>query len=114
MSGHVFVVSEWLPKENCEEELWKHCKKIMALTLENETGCIRAHATRQISHPGSTGKSKYKIILLQEYVDIKAFDMHCNADYVTGFFKKYVENEETSIVEDWRCRLFSEADSVWR
>lgn len=21
MSGHVFVVSEWLPKENCEEEL---------------------------------------------------------------------------------------------
>ena len=108
MSGHVFVVSEWLSKENCEEELWKHCKKIMTLTLENESGCIRAHATRQIPHPGSPGKSKYKIVLLQEYVDIKAFDIHCNAEYVINFFRKYIEDEETSIVKDWRCRLFSE------
>lgn len=108
MSGHVFVVSEWLPKENREQELWNHCRKIMALTLKNESGCIRAHATKQIPHPGSQGKSKYTIVLLQEYVDIKAFDIHCNADYVTNFFKKYIENEETSIVKDWRCRLFSE------
>jgi hypothetical protein len=26
MSGPVFVVSEWLPKENCEEELWNFLK----------------------------------------------------------------------------------------
>ena len=108
MSGHVFVVSEWLPKENCEEELWRSLKKLLALTKENESGCVRAHVTRQIPHPGSPGKSKYKIVLLQEYVDIKAFDIHCNADYVKNAFKKYVEDEETSIVEDWRCRLFSE------
>lgn len=107
MSGHVFVVSEWLPKENCEEELWQHCKRIMALT-KNESGCVRAHATQQISHPGSPGKSKFKFILLQEYVDIKAFDFHCNSDYVTHFFKNYIENEETSLVKDWQCRLFSE------
>jgi len=103
MSGHVFVVSEWLPKENCEEELWKHFKSLLATTLENESGCIRAHATRQISHPGSPGKSKYKIVLLQEYIDIKAFDIHCSKNYVSGFFKKYVENEETSIVKEWTC-----------
>ena len=77
MSGHVFVVSEWLPKENCEEELWNLLKELMALTKKNESGCIRAHATRQIPHPGAPGKSKYKIVLLQEYVDIKAFDIHC-------------------------------------
>jgi quinol monooxygenase YgiN len=110
MSNHVFVVSEWLPKEHCEQELWNHCKKIMALTLENESGCIRAHATKQISHPGSPGKSHYKIVLLQEYVDIKAFDIHCNAAYVTNFFRKFIENEDTSIVQDWRCRLFSEEE----
>ncbi len=52
-SGHVFVVSEWLPKENCEKELWKQFKKLLALTLEKESGCIRAHVTRQIPHPGS-------------------------------------------------------------
>ncbi len=108
MSGHVFVVSEWLPKENCEEELWDFFKELMALTKKNESGCIRAHATRQIPHPGSPGKSKYKIVLLQEYVDIKAFDAHCHADYVKSAFKKYIEDEETSIVKDWRCRLFSE------
>lgn len=111
LSGHVFVVSEWLPKENCDEELWDFFKELMALTIKNESGCIRAHATRQIAHPGSTGKSKYKIVLLQEYVDIKAFDAHCQSDYVKNAFKKYIENEETSKVEDWRCRLFSEDES---
>lgn len=107
MSGHVFVVSEWLPKEDCEQELWEGLKKIMALTKEKEKGCLRAHATRQIPHPGAPGKSKYQIILLQEYVDIKAFDVHCKADYVTEYFKKYIDDEETSLVKDWRVRLFS-------
>lgn len=108
MSGHVFVVSEWLAKANHEEKLWKILKNIMAVTLKNESGCLKAHATRQISHPGSPGKSKYTIILLQEYVNIDAFDFHCASDYVTNFFKEYIENKNTAIVEDWRCRLFSE------
>lgn len=110
MSGHVFVVSEWLPKENCEQELWKHFKELMALTLKSEEGCLRAHATRQVPHPGSPGKSKYKIVLLQEYVDIKAFDIHCSSNYVTNFFKKYISDEETSIVQEWCCRLFNEEE----
>ena len=110
MSGHVFVVSEWLPKENCEQELWEGLKEIMALTKKKERGCIRAHATRQIPHPGAPGKTEYKIILLQEYVDIEAFDVHCKADYVTEYFKKYIDNDETSIVKDWRVRLFGEGE----
>ena len=108
MSDHVFVVSEWLPKEGCDQELWRQFKKLMALSLEKESGCVRAHATRQISHPGSPGKSKYTIVLLQEYVDIKSFDIHCGADYVNRCFKQFVENKETSLVADWRCRLFGE------
>lgn len=110
MSGHVFVVSEWLPKEHCEKEFWTLAKELMALTLKNESGCVQAHVTKQILHPGSPGKSKYKIILFQEYVSVKAFDIHCAADYVADFFKKYIENEATSIVKDWRCRLFSEEE----
>jgi len=108
MAGHVFVVSEWLPKATHEEVLWMHFKKLMALTLENENGCVRAHATRQITHPGSPGKSKYTIVLLQEYINVEAFELHCAADYVTECFKKYVENKDTGIVADWSCRLFSE------
>ena len=108
MLDHVFVVSEWLPKKDCEQKLLGHFKKLLALSLKNESGCLRAHVTRQISHPGSPGKSKFKIVLLQEYIDIKAFDIHCSKNYVSGFFKKYVENEETSIVKEWTCRLFSE------
>ena len=108
MRGHVFVVSEWLPKENCDEDCWKRFKELMALTKKRESGCIRAHATRQIPHPGSPGKSKYTIVLLQEYVDIAAFDAHCQADYVKSAFKQYVEDEKTAIVKEWRCRLFSE------
>ena len=108
MSGHVFIVSEWLPKEGCDQKLWTHFKNLMALTLEKENGCIRAHATRQISHPGSPTESKYTIVLLQEYVDLKAFDIHCAADYVKNAFKELIENKETAMVADWRCRLFSE------
>ncbi len=105
MSEHVFVVSEWLSKEGHEQELWKLVKSIMALTAKEE-GCINAHATRQIPHPGSPSKSKYTIILLQEYINVQAFDIHCASDYVKNFFKVYVENKESAIVEDWRCRLF--------
>jgi quinol monooxygenase YgiN len=47
-------------------------------------------------------------VLLQEYVDIKSFDIHCGADYVKQCFKEFIENKETSLVADWRCRLFSE------
>jgi quinol monooxygenase YgiN len=107
MSNHVFVVSEWLAKEGCDKKLREHFKNLLALS-EKESGCVKAHVTKQISHPGSPSKSKYTIVLLQEYVDIKAFDAHCAADYVTHFFKEFIENEETSIVEDWKCRLFSE------
>lgn len=108
MTGHVFVVSEWLPKENHEEELWNFFKELMALTKKHEKGCIRAHATRQITHPGSPGKSKYTIVLLQEYSDIAAFDAHCQTDYVKNAFQNCVENEKTAIVKEWCCRLFSE------
>lgn len=108
MSEHVFVISEWLPKKNHEEELWNAFKQLMATTLANEKGCLRAHALRQISHPGSPGESKFSIVLHQEYSNIQAFDLHCKADYVTEAFAKYIENKATAIVEDWRCRLFSE------
>src|SRR3990167_6410704 len=108
MVGHVFVGSEWLPKEHCEEELWDLLKNVMALTKENEGGCVRAHATRQIPHPSAPGKSKYKFILLQEYVDISAFEAHCQADYVKSAFKKYIDDEKTSLVEEWTVRLFGE------
>ncbi len=110
MSEHVFVVSEWLAKEGCEQELWFSVKKLMALTLEKEKGCVRAHATKQIAHPGAPGKSKYTIILLQEYIDLNAFDNHCASDYVAKAFKDLVENKETGLVADWQCRLFSEGD----
>ena len=107
MSGHVFIVSEWLPKEGYDQELWQRFQQIMELS-HKEDGCIRAHATRQISHPGSPSKSKYTIVLLQEYIDVNAFNIHCAADYVTSFFKECIENKNTTIVDDWRCRLFSE------
>lgn len=109
MSKHVFVVSEWLAKKNCEEELFMRLKEIMDKT-SHESGCIKAVATHQISHPGSPGKSKYTIVLLQEYVNIEAFDLHCQADYVKDFFKTYIDHPETAIVADWCCRLFSEED----
>ena len=53
MSDHVFVVSEWLPRKGYEKELQLQFKKLLALTLKEEKGCLRAHVTRQIAHPRS-------------------------------------------------------------
>src|SRR5258708_5380219 len=108
MSDHVFVVSEWLPKDGCEQKLLVKFKKLMALTLENEKGCLRAHATKQVLHPNASGKSKYTIILLQEYVDLNAFEIHCSADYVVSAFKELVENPASAMVEECQVRLFKE------
>lgn len=107
MSEHVFVVSEWLAKDGKEEQLWQVLHHIMEQTLK-EPGCIKAHATKQIEHPGSPTKSKYQIVLLQEYKTLADFDFHCAQDYLNDAFKIYVEDQQTSIVEDWRCRLFAE------
>lgn len=110
MSESVFVVSEWLPKKGYEQEVWVRFKQLMALTKENEKNCVSAHATKQISHLGSPGASQYSIVLLQEYTNLDAFNVHCKASYVTDFFKNYIENKEASIIEDWCCRLFSEKE----
>lgn len=107
MSEHVFVVSEWVAEKGRDQELWEHCQQIMALSRK-EAGCIRAHATRQIVHPGSPGKSKYNIVLLQEYVDLEAFDKHCVSDYVKEFFENHIDNKKSGLIADWTCRLFSE------
>ena len=109
MSDHVFVVSEWQPKDGKDQELWQRFKQLMQQS-KSESGCVRAHATRQIKHPGSPSESPFTIVLLQEYIDVSAFDAHCAEDYVTGFFNDFIENESTALVEDWRCRLFTESE----
>ena len=108
MSNHVFVVSEWLAKPGHETEAWALFKNLMTLTKEKESGCISARCTKQIAHPGSPGKSKYQIVLMQEYDSLESFDRHCAADYVVNFAENYVLNKDTGIIADWRCRLFSE------
>lgn len=36
MSDHVFVVSEWLAKENHDQELWERFKELMRLTFKTK------------------------------------------------------------------------------
>ncbi|MBS0616274.1 MAG: antibiotic biosynthesis monooxygenase [Verrucomicrobia bacterium] len=110
MSGHVFIVSEWLAIEGKDQELWERAKQVLTLTRENEPGCIRAHVTRQLVHPASPGKSPYTIVLLQEYTDMDAFEAHVKSAYVVNFFETCVQDKATAIVKDWTCRLFSEGE----
>ncbi len=112
ITDKVYVISEWLPIKGCEKELWFKLKDLMRTTQELEPGCISARATKQITHAGSPGKSKYSIVLMQDYVNIEAFDLHCQAEYVIKFIKKYLEKKDTAIVEDGRCRLFSENEDL--
>lgn len=108
MSDHVFVISEWLPTVGCEQKLWNYFNELVKLTLQNEQGCIRAHAMKQIPHPGAPSESKFTIVLQQEYVDVDAFNIHCDSEYVKKAFEECIGNEDTALVADWQCRLFSE------
>jgi quinol monooxygenase YgiN len=103
MSSHVLVVSEWLSKDNNDQKLFESFKKLASLTLEKEEGCIKYHVTRQINHPATKGESKYDLLLIQEYVNLEAFDIHCQSEHVAEFVKNNFD-----IIEDWRCRIFSE------
>ncbi len=60
MLSHVFVVSEWLPKETCDEELWALFKELMALT-KCEKGCLSAHATAKFSIQTPRGNQNTKL-----------------------------------------------------
>ncbi|MCS5711970.1 putative quinol monooxygenase [Candidatus Berkiella aquae] len=55
MSKSYFIVSEWLPKAAHHDELLAIFKQLAAITLENESGCLRYHVTHQIEHPGAPG-----------------------------------------------------------
>lgn len=103
MSSSVFVVSEWLSKDKQDQTLFESFKKLAKLALEKEKGCLKYNVTRQISHPATKGESKYTILLMQEYVNKEAFDIHCNSEHVADFVKNNIE-----LVEDWRCRILCE------
>lgn len=107
MSKNYFVISEWLPKASCEQELLDVFKRLAAMTLEKENGCLRYHVTRQERHPGAPGQTEYPIILIQEYATKADFDKHCDSEYVSKFAEKYLINEETKLIDDWRCRLLA-------
>ena len=94
-----------MPKEGCAEQLFESFKQLAANTLKNENGCITYNVTRQVPHPGAKGESKYKIVLLQEYVDTNAFDAHSQSLHVQEFIKKNIE--ENDIIADWRSRVLS-------
>jgi len=106
MSEPVFVISEWLPKEGCDQEVFDRLKFLMQMTRQSEKGCVQAYAFEQIAHPKSPGKSKYKIVLFQEYKELEDFNIHTEMPYVKAFVKTYIENPETAIIQDGSCRLF--------
>ncbi len=107
MSSQILVVSEWLPKENQEEALFDSFKKLAKTTLEKEKECLKYHVTRQTAHPASKGESKYPILLVQEYVNVDAFNHHCTSEHVAAFTQSQFEQPEKSMIEDWRCRVFN-------
>ena len=108
MNKQVHVVSEWLPKKGHEQELWDTFKIFAKECLEKEEGCITYRVTKQIPHPGSPGKTKFTIVLMETFKNLKAFDEHCEAEHTVNAFNTFINLGPGCIVEDWRCRLFSE------
>lgn len=109
MSKHVIVISEWLPKENCEQDLLEIFHDLARKTLEAEKGCIQYNVSKQMAHPSTTEPRDFKIMLMEEFQSIEDFEKHCEAPYVAALFNKLFANKNTSLVDNYECRVFSKA-----
>ena len=109
MSKNVIVISEWLPKENCEQDIFEIFRDLARQTLETEKGCIQYNVSTQVTHPNTTSPRDFKIMLMQEFKSIEDFEKHCEAPYVAALFDKLIADQNTSLIDNYECRVFSKA-----
>jgi quinol monooxygenase YgiN len=109
MSDKVIVISEWLPKANCEQEAFEIFLNLARKTLNAERGCLQYNVSKQMTHPNTTGPRNFKIMLMQEFKSIEDFDQHCAAPYVAELFDKLIANKNTSLIKNYECRAFFKA-----
>jgi quinol monooxygenase YgiN len=102
-------MSEWLPKENHEQEILDFFLDLACKTLEAENGCLQYVVSKQMAHPNATDPRDFKIMLMQEYESIEDFEKHCQAPYVIALFDKLIVNEDNSPIDNFECRVFSRA-----
>lgn len=107
MSSIVYCIAEFAPKIGCEEKLFNLLTSLEPLALR-EDGCLKYRVTRQINHPAANTASKFSLVFHEEWASIDAFNEHGAQPYIVNFFKTYVETPETSLVDDFSLRIFSD------
>ena len=106
----IMLISEWLPKENFEQEVFEAFCGIARQTLAAEEGCIQFNVSKQLLHPNTTEPRNFKIMLMQEYKSITDFEKHCEAPYVVALFDELIKNRNPPLIENYECRIFSKAE----
>jgi quinol monooxygenase YgiN len=107
MSKKVYCIAEFAPKAGCEQQFFELLTSLEPHALR-EDGCVRYRVTRQIQHPTAPSQSKFSIMFNEEWASIEAFELHAKQQYLIDFFGKYVENPQTSLVDDASVRIFSD------
>jgi quinol monooxygenase YgiN len=107
MSEHILLISEWLPKENCEQRLLEAFQDLARKTLDDEKGCVQFNVSKQLLHSKTTAPRDFKIMLMQEYESVEDFEKHCEAPYVVEAFEVLLENKGTALIDNYECRIFS-------
>ena len=106
MSHTVIAISEWIPKEGREDEVFEQFKGLARQTLQQEKGCLQYNVTKQIPHANANGSTNYKILLMQEFESEADFEAHCQAPYVVDLSERILSDPKTSPIEDWQLRVF--------
>lgn len=109
VSKNVIVISEWLPKEKCEQALLDVFLDLARKTLKSESGCIQYNVSKQMTHHNTTAPRDFKIMLMQEFKSIEDFEKHCEAPYVLTLFDQLIANKNTALIDNYECRVFSKA-----
>lgn len=105
MSSTVYCVAQFLPKEGKEQELFEVLQSLEPNTLR-EDGCLQYRVTRHIQSPFADGKS-FPIAFNEQWVNMAAFEAHCQRKEIAAFFEKYCQAED-GLAADWNVCIYTD------
>lgn len=105
MSSKVYCLAQFQPKAGKEAELFKVLQSLEPNTLR-EDGCLQYRVTRQIQSQFAEGKS-LPIVFNEIWVDMAAFEAHCQRQEIVHFFETYCL-AETGLAEKWNVCVYSD------
>ena len=92
MSGKLYCIAQFTPKEGKFDLLFETLKALEPDTLREE-GCLSYRVTKHIKNPFADGTSM-PIVFNESWASVEAFETHCQRKEIVDFFEKECLSED--------------------